>query len=203
MVPVAGQTRTETGIVNVDPLFIAPVSGPNGLSGDYRLAFNSPVIDIDSSTPLGVGETDIRGLPRIVDGAAPFSGPARDLGAYEYQRAAPVAIATATPATARVAQAISFSGAGSTDVDGDALTYAWTFDDGASATGPAVSHAFSAPGSHVGTLAVSDASGRIGTKQASVTVTLPATTKCKKKKRKKHSVAAAKKKKCKKKKQKA
>jgi hypothetical protein len=77
--------RTETSLVNLDPHFVTPVSGVNGITGDYRLAADSPVIDAGSTTPLGLGETDLAGMPRIVDGAAPCAAAIRDLGAYEFQ----------------------------------------------------------------------------------------------------------------------
>jgi PKD repeat protein len=171
---VAGQVRTETTINTVDPGFLNPVSGANGLSGDYRLAFDSLMIDKDN-LPINPGETDIRGLERIVDGAEPFDGAKRDLGAYEYQHVAPTAVANATPSAAVPGQSINFSGSGSSDIDGDALTYAWSFDDGGSATGAAVSHAFSAAGTHSATLTVTDPTGLANAASASVGVTSPST----------------------------
>jgi hypothetical protein len=204
--PVSPQSRSESNILaNVDPLFLHPVSGANGITGDYRLAYNSPVIDQGDTAALGTGETDLGGRPRIVDGAAPFSSPVRDLGAYEYQRAAPVANATATPGSVAPGQNVAFDGSGSSDVDGEALTYLWTFDDGATATGPTATHAFAAPGTHGATLTVTAPTGMTGTTSAQVSVTSPpgstpgggtppATKKCKKKK---HAAAASKK--CKKK----
>jgi hypothetical protein len=89
--------RNESAIFNVDPLFLAPINGSNGLAGDYRPATGSPVIDIGSATPLAAGETDLAGLPRIVDGAPPFSGAVRDLGAYEYQPVPPQGQTGTTP----------------------------------------------------------------------------------------------------------
>lgn len=50
----------------------------------------------------------------------------------------------------------SFSAVGSTDPDGDALTYAWTFGDGATATGPTPTHTYAADGTRDVTLTVSD-----------------------------------------------
>src|SRR5262249_26991421 len=51
---------------------------------------------------------------------------------------------------------IAFDGIGSSDPDGDALTYAWDFGDGATGTGPTPTHAYTSLGSHTGTLVVSD-----------------------------------------------
>ena len=44
----------------------------------------------------------------------------------------------------------------SRDADGDALTYAWSFGDGATAEGPTATHAYAADGSYTVTLVVSD-----------------------------------------------
>jgi PKD repeat protein len=51
---------------------------------------------------------------------------------------------------------IAFVGTGSSDPDGDALTYAWDFGDGATGTGPTPTHAYTSLGNHTVTLVVSD-----------------------------------------------
>ncbi|MDN4161704.1 PKD domain-containing protein [Nocardioides abyssi] len=50
----------------------------------------------------------------------------------------------------------SFNAAGSTDADGDPLTYSWAFGDGQTGTGQAVQHTYAAAGSRTVTLTVSD-----------------------------------------------
>jgi PKD repeat protein len=55
--------------------------------------------------------------------------------------------------------AVAFSGSGSSDPDGDSLTYAWSFGDGAQGTGATVSHTYSAAGSYTATLVVDDGHG--------------------------------------------
>lgn len=52
--------------------------------------------------------------------------------------------------------AISFDGGASTDADGDALTYSWSFGDGATATGKTASHTYANDGTYTVTLTVSD-----------------------------------------------
>ncbi|HYF49202.1 MAG TPA: PKD domain-containing protein [Planctomycetota bacterium] len=79
---------------------------------------------------------------------------------------------TATPNPATVGQSVSFSAAAS-DPNGDALTYAWNFGDGTSASGANVSHAYSAAGTYTASVTVSDPSGATDT--ASVTVNVTAT----------------------------
>ena len=54
--------------------------------------------------------------------------------------------------------AVQFDGRGSSDADGDALTYAWSFGDGASGSGPTPSHVYADNGTYVVTLTVSDGS---------------------------------------------
>lgn len=66
----------------------------------------------------------------------------------------------------------SFDATSSTDADGDALTYAWTFGDGASATGAKATHAYAAPGSYPVKLTVSDGKASDAA-SATVTATQP------------------------------
>ncbi|WP_180359817.1 PKD domain-containing protein, partial [Miniimonas arenae] len=58
----------------------------------------------------------------------------------------------------------------STDPDGDALTYAWAFGDGATATGATTSHTYAAAGTYPMVLTVTDSRG--ATNQVSVPVTV-------------------------------
>ncbi|HEX7019740.1 MAG TPA: PKD domain-containing protein, partial [Gemmatimonadaceae bacterium] len=65
---------------------------------------------------------------------------------------------------------LSLSGAESSDPEGQALTYAWTFGDGATGTGAAVTHTYQNPGVFSVELTVRDVEG--GTSTASTTATI-------------------------------
>src|SRR5437667_2681416 len=83
---------------------------------------------------------------------------------------APTAVAGA-PYSGTEAAAVSFDGAGSSDPDGDALTYAWSFGDGSSATGATPSEAYADNGTFTATLTVTDARGAASA-PATATVTI-------------------------------
>ena len=59
-------------------------------------------------------------------------------------------------------QPVLFSGAGSSDPDGDPLTYAWSFGDGAVGSGVAPSHAYTSLGTFTVSLVVNDGTGQLG-----------------------------------------
>lgn len=86
----------------------------------------------------------------------------------------PVAVADG-PWAGYAGDPIAFSGAASSDPDGDALTYAWSFGDGSTATGAMASHTFAAAGSYAVQLVVTDIRGLADTTTLGATITpLPA-----------------------------
>lgn len=81
---------------------------------------------------------------------------------------APIAKATMTGAgTTR-----TFDGSGSSDPAGGALTYAWRFSDGGSATGVTATRTFE-PGDHTATLTVTNRFGKSATATVTVSIAAP------------------------------
>ena len=71
----------------------------------------------------------------------------------------PVASFSHAPTNPQVGAWVQFDGAASSDPDGSIASYAWSFGDGSTATGPAVWHRFMSGGSFVVTLTVTDNEG--------------------------------------------
>jgi PKD repeat protein len=65
---------------------------------------------------------------------------------------------------------VSFSGSGSTDPQGEALTYAWNFGDSTTAIGVSPSHTYATPGTYNVTLMVTNTSGLTGNGTSKATI---------------------------------
>ena len=81
----------------------------------------------------------------------------------------PTAVITG-PSQVNEGQVASFSGANSTDPDGDTLTYSWSFGDGATATGVNPPHIYADNGTYTVTLTVADGHGYTHTITHAITV---------------------------------
>ena len=99
----------------------------------------------------------------------PGSPPAVALVAFDDPNAPPTA-APGGPHTTVRNEPVNFDGSGSSDPDGDPLTYAWDFGDGTTGTGIAPSHAYQALGTFVVTLVVHD--GSVASPPAMTTATI-------------------------------
>jgi len=84
---------------------------------------------------------------------------------------APVARVSVSPASGLAPLTVTVSGEASTDADGTIATYAWTFGDGASATGASAAHNYPNSGEFAVTLTVTDDQGATSSATASVVVT--------------------------------
>ncbi|MFJ6727932.1 ThuA domain-containing protein [Streptomyces sp. NPDC091281] len=83
---------------------------------------------------------------------------------------APLAKAKATPDAGQPPLEVEFSSQGSTDPDGDALSFRWDFGDGDTSTAANPTHRYTANGAYTATLTVSDAAGKTGSVNVPVTV---------------------------------
>jgi glucose/arabinose dehydrogenase len=81
----------------------------------------------------------------------------------------PVAQVSAAPTQGSAPLTVNFSGANSSDPDGDALTYSWNFGDGTTGSGATVSHSYTTNGSYTATLTVTDTASNSSTASASIT----------------------------------
>ncbi len=143
-------------------------AAPGALEDGAEPLPGSPLID--AAAPLHEGDSllDLHGRPRV-------SGAAPDIGAVEHQGDAP-AVNIAAPASAVAGEPVTVTASGSDPDAGDVLAYAWTFDDGTTATGATVTRTFAA-GARSATVTVTDLTGRTGTATATLQVTArPAAT---------------------------
>jgi hypothetical protein len=87
------------------------------------------------------------------------------------QRAGAQAIFTSSPSPARPGSPVAFDASASMGVNGLASGQSWSFGDGATASGAATTHTYSAPGLYTATLTVSDGAGGSATSTATILVT--------------------------------
>ena len=143
-------TRTRT-LESADPatLFLNPTKS------NFRLLPTASAAIGQGGFTAGESATDIDGEERA---AAPT-----DLGADEYNNAAPTAKVTVATATPRTTQPVTFDGRGSSDRDGNATIaeYRWRFSDGRAetTTQPFVQHVFDKEGDAAVGLVVVDKQG--------------------------------------------
>jgi hypothetical protein len=161
---VGAGTMTIDHHIEADPGFVDPAAD------DFRLKPDSPLVEAGDPAGLSGSEsaTDLLGNPRVADGNADCQA-RRDVGAFEHVPAA--LVVKVDGGTAAAGEPVSFTAAGSCDPDpGASLNYSWSFDDGGSATGESVQHAFSTAGQHTATVTVSSSGGRSGSAAKAVTV---------------------------------
>ncbi|MGX7827951.1 carbohydrate-binding protein [Actinokineospora sp. 24-640] len=89
---------------------------------------------------------------------------------YTADGLAPIAKASADKTTGQAPLTVAFSSAGSSDPDGDALTYSWTFGDGGTSTAANPSHTYTTNGARTATLTVRDSTGKTASASVQITV---------------------------------
>ena len=131
------------------------------------------VHDFASNWPTGV---EIQSAPG--DGDIAYtdlgwggSGAIRSFTYSGATNAPPTAKAAATPTSGTPPLAVSFSSAGSSDPDGDTLSYSWDFGDGTPrSTAANPSHTYTTSGNYAAQLTVSDGKGNTDTETVTVSV---------------------------------
>ncbi|GAB2850396.1 lectin [Streptomyces deserti] len=82
----------------------------------------------------------------------------------------PVAQATANRTSGQAPLRVQFSSEGTSDQDGDALTYSWDFGDGRQSTAADPTHTYRKNGTYTATLTAKDPSGRTGSASVQIVV---------------------------------
>jgi len=145
---------------------------------DYTLKPGSTAIDSVPESALAPPEgitpspTDLAGAARVVNGLDTCAPGLRDKGALElagHEGVVPAATAAGPPAVTAGTPA-AFAASAPNVPAGTALTFAWAFSDGATASGPQVSHAFAPIGPASATVTVTAPGGCVGTATAALTV---------------------------------
>jgi len=85
----------------------------------------------------------------------------------------PVAAVTATPISGTVPLTVNLSASGSSDPDGNIVSYQWTFGDSTSGTGASVGHTYTTVGTFTAQLKVIDNDGLSATKAVTIVVLEP------------------------------
>ena len=122
----------------------AGVSGAHSYARGGSYTVQVTVTDADGGTGSASAAITVASLPLVASAGGPYSGTEGGV--------------------------VTFDGTASSDPDGDALTYAWDFGDGATGTGATPTHAYADDGSYTVSLTVSDGSGSTGTATAGASI---------------------------------
>lgn len=128
----------------------------------------------DQAATLGVG---YRYRVRAVNegGVSAWSREARVPGSGLSLAGSPTAVLVASTTSGPAPLAITFDGGGSSALElATIVDWSWSFGDGSTASGVAVSHVYSAPGSYRVALTVTDSRGYAHLTATTITVTAPA-----------------------------
>lgn len=142
-------------------------------TGDFRLRGDSPLIDAGDATLFPTDELDLGGLPRFGYGTT-FSALDIDIGAHEYQRAAPeVGVPSSAAAVAGVPFSLKASVSDANEGEAATATFVWRLDEAKDSESATFARTFTAPGKHVLTVSATDLSGATTTEEVALEV-LPA-----------------------------
>jgi PKD repeat protein len=152
-----------------------------------KVAATTPVtINLSNFAPSGVAQvyqlTSANVITRLADLAVPASAVALSVPGQSITlvvvptsggpvNQAPAAVASAMPTSGAAPLTVAFSASGSSDPDGPIATYAWTFGDGTTGSGPTPTRIYSTAGSFTATLTVTDTQGATASANVAITVT--------------------------------
>jgi glucose/arabinose dehydrogenase len=110
----------------------------------------------------------------VLDYGTAWFGGDENSGLYRIENAtdghSPVAQAAADRTSGQASLRVRFSSAGSSDADGDALTYSWDFGDGGKSTAANPTYNYKKNGTYTATVTAKDASGRTGSASVQIVV---------------------------------
>ncbi|MFE6281936.1 PQQ-dependent sugar dehydrogenase [Streptomyces sp. NPDC057877] len=178
-------------VYHYDPALDSPVKFPEAYDGDFFAGeFGRRWIKRISSDADGTVQTisDIPwtgtqvmdmafgpdGALYVLDYGLAWFGGDENSALYRIENAtdghSPVAQAAADRTSGQAPLRVSFSSAGTTDQDGDALTYRWDFGDGSTSTAANPTHRYRKNGTYTATVTAEDPSGRTGSASVQIVV---------------------------------
>jgi glucose/arabinose dehydrogenase/PKD repeat protein len=178
-------------VYHYDPALDSPVKFPEAYDGDFfagefgrrwikRISSdaNGTVESINDVPWTGTQIMDMAlgpdGVLYVLDYGLAWFGGDENSALYRIENAtdghSPVAQAAANRTSGQAPLRVGFSSAGTTDQDGDALTYSWDFGDGRTSTAANPTHTYRKNGTYTATLTAKDASGRTGSASVQIVV---------------------------------
>lgn len=159
--PVANASGPYTGTAGTAMSFSgAASSDPQGETLTYAWNFG------DNGTGTGVSPTHKYAMPGTYTVSLTVTNTSNMSSGVTSKAtiaAAPPVANVGGPYTGTAETTVSFSGSGSRDPQGQALTYAWNFGDSSTGTGASPTHIYGAAGTYKVMLTVTDTSGLTGT----------------------------------------
>ncbi|MFI2764078.1 PQQ-dependent sugar dehydrogenase [Streptomyces echinatus] len=178
-------------VYHYDPALDSPVKFPEAYDGDFfagefgrrwikRISSDADgkVQSIDDVPWSGTQVMDMAfgpdGALYVLDYGTSWFGGDDNSGLFRIENAtdghSPVAQAAADRTSGQAPLKVAFSSAGTTDQDGDALTYSWDFGDGATSTSADPTHKYKKNGTYTATVTAKDTTGRTGSASVRVVV---------------------------------